>query len=256
MAKKSMGQKRVEREREENRILNRVFCVFLAGLVLECYLLVVYRGYVNASFDSMLAWYDVLGGSVWAGLALLVVGGGGAFIKRVDKKVCRIMAAIGGLGLFLAVSGWVMTRIYPAGVTAMCALVPVVMLLCIVFLLFQHECFLSTMVLAGGLFTAWLCSASINSSLRTAVIVGVIVVELSLVGVAALTRRLQTSGGKWKRIRIYSADCDYRVVYAVLGATFLCILIALAAPVTASCLMWVLGILLFAELAYYTTKLM
>lgn len=44
-----------------------------------------------------------------------------------------------GLGLFFGVSSLLMRRVYPMGTTVMCILVPVLMLLAVVFLLYQHE---------------------------------------------------------------------------------------------------------------------
>ena len=41
--KKSISQKNVERERTENRTLNRVYYVFLLGLAAECWLFLTYR---------------------------------------------------------------------------------------------------------------------------------------------------------------------------------------------------------------------
>ena len=51
-------------------------------------------------------------------------------------------------------------------------------------------------------------------------------------------------------------ECDYRILYAVFAAAFVCVLLALAVPAIAYYLMWALGILLFAEVVYYTSKLM
>lgn len=256
MTKKSISQKRADRAREEDRVLNRVFVAFLTGLILEVYLLVVYRGFVSTAASHVLGWYTALRILTWAGLALLVLGAAAAYWKREDKRLRRILLCAAGAGLFFFVSGLVMTKIYPRGVTAMCVLVPVLMLLAIIYLLFQHECALSTAALAGGLFTVWLLSASTTSQLRAAVIVGSVLAELLLILAAGLTLRARADGGKLKKARVFSVECDYRIVLAVLGATFLCVLAALIAPAAGYYLMWVLGVLLFLELAYYTMKLM
>ena len=49
---------------------------------------------------------------------------------------------------------------------------------------------------------------------------------------------------------------DYRVIYGVLAIAFVCVLAAMIFPAISYYLMWALGILLFAELVLYTTKLM
>jgi len=254
--KKPISQKRMEREKEENRVLHRVFSVFLVGLVAEVYLLLVYRYYVNSSIDALLAWDKVLRWGTWIGLVMLAAGVAAGIVKREDRKLRTPMLWVAGVGGFLAVTGWVMTHIYPGGVTAMCVMAPVLMLLGMVFLLFQHECFLCTTMLAGSLFTVWLANASANSGLRTVVIAGIVLVALGLVAVAWLARKAQQGEGKLWGIRVCSPECDYRVVFAALAVCFICVLIALAAPAAYFYLMWVLGIGLFGELVYYTMKLM
>lgn len=139
MAKKPISQKKADRQQQENQALQRVFNVFLLGLAAECYLFVVYRGYVAGSVDALLIWDKILRYGAILGLVMLLAGVGVAIWKRNDPKLRRAMAWTAGVGLFLAVSGWVVTRIYPEGVTAMCIAVPILTLLGLVFFLFQHE---------------------------------------------------------------------------------------------------------------------
>ena len=79
---------------------------------------------------------------------------------------------------------------------------------------------------------------------------------LILAVLAVLIRQLQKNQGSYKGLRIFTPECDYRVIYAVLAVSAAAILIALLVPVTVYYLQWALGILLFAEMVYYTTKLM
>ena len=69
-------------------------------------------------------------------------------------------------------------------------------------------------------------------------------------------RKAQKDEGKLWKIRVFSLECDYRVVYAVLAVAAVAMLVAAFLPAATVYLMWVLGVLLFAELVYYTTKLM
>ena len=71
-----------------------------------------------------------------------------------------------------------------------------------------------------------------------------------------LTSKAQKDEGKLWKIRVFSLECDYRVVYAVLAVAAVAMLVAAFLPAATVYLMWVLGVLLFAELVYYTTKLM
>lgn len=259
MSKKPVSQKRAEREREENLTLSRVFHVFLLGLAAECYLFLVYRGYNMGSVDSLLIWHQILTWGTWIGLVMAIAGAAVGFVKRQDQRLRTGMTWVGGIGLFLAVSGWVVTHFFDnnAGITAMCIMVPILAVLGLVFLLFQHECFLSSIALTGALFTVWVRGAAVSSgSWRTPVIIGAVFGAVILALAAGLTYKAQQGGGKLWGVRVYSPECDYRILYGVLGVAFVCVLLALAVSSLCYYLMWVLGVLLFAELVYYTTKLM
>lgn len=257
MAKKPISQKRAEREKQENLALQRVFNVFLLGMAAEIYLFIVYRNYVLGTPDSLLIWDEILRWGSLAGLVLLAAGVVTAVIKRTEKKLRTGMILMAAVGLFLTVSGWVTTRFFDKGITTLCILVPVLTLLGLVFFLYQHECFLSTIAMAGALFTIWVCGRGLDSaSWRTAVIAGSVAAVVILAVLALLIRQLQKNQGSYKGLRIFTPECDYRVIYAVLAVSAAAILIALLVPVTVYYLQWALGILLFAEMVYYTTKLM
>jgi len=102
MAKKSISEKRADREQAENRTLRQVFNVFLLGLAAEVYLFLVYRA-VTGSIDTMLFCYQtVLPVLSWLGLAMLVAGAVIGYVKRADRKLLAPMAYLGGIGLFLS----------------------------------------------------------------------------------------------------------------------------------------------------------
>ena len=111
MAKKSISQKRTERQQQENQALNRVFLVFLLGLAAECYLFFVYRGYVVGTVSAMLAWRNVLRYGAVIGLVLLIAGAALAVMsyKKGDRKKGAIFCWAAGEGAFFAVSGWIMS---------------------------------------------------------------------------------------------------------------------------------------------------
>ena len=258
MAKKAISQKRADREKQENQTLHRVFNVFLLGLAAECYLFIVYRGYGVGTIDSVLIWHKVLTWGMYLGLVMLVGGAIAGYVKRSDRRVRTAMTWVGGIGLFLAASGWIITNFFDnhQGITVMCIMVPILTVLGLVFLLYQHECFLCTLALGCAMFTVWARGATAAGAWRVPVIIGAVLGAVVLAVAAALSRKAQQSEGKLWGIRVYSLECDYRVLYGVLGIAFICVLAALAVSAAAYYAMWVLGILLFAELVYYTTKLM
>ena len=127
MAKKSISQKRAERQQQENQALSRVFLVFLLGLAAECYLFLVYRNYVVGTVPAMLAWRNVLKYGGIIGLVLLLAGAAGAalYFRKGEGKKGAAACWCAGVGAFFAMSGWIMSTFYPAGVTVMCVMVPV-----------------------------------------------------------------------------------------------------------------------------------
>ena len=257
--KKPISKKHAERDKAENRTLNRVYYVFLLGLAAECYLFMVYRGYAWGTIKSVLAWDTVLRVSTWVGLAALVIGAVGAYLKRQDKKLRTILTWVAGLGAFFFLTGGISTHFFGngAGVTALCILVPIVAVLALVYLLYQHECAISTVILTGSMFSVWLRSASAGSETwRLPVIAGCAVVVVGLLIVLWLTNKAQKGEGKLFGLRVFSIECDYRIVYAVVAVAAAAVLLAACVASAAYYLMWALGVLLFAELVYYTTKLM
>ena len=257
--KKPISQKRADKEREDNKILNRVYYVFLLGLAAECYLFLVYRGYIASTVNSTLAWHTVLRVLMWIGLAALVVGAAVWYVKREDKKLRKIMPWVTGAGAFFALSGWIMTHFFSngRGVTAMCVLVPIAAVLALVYLLYQHECTLSTVALSGAMFCVWARNASANSSSWSIPVIIGCVAALALLALAAwLSYKAQMAEGKlWKK-QVLSLECDYRILYAALAVAAVGVLIGLLLPMISVYLMWLLGVALFAELVYYTTKMM
>ena len=258
--KKPISQKRVERESAENQTLSRVYYVFLLGLAAECWLFLTYRIWAGSMLSTGLMWFSVLRVFMWLGLAALVLGAVGIYLKRQDQKLRKIFTWAAGAGAFFGLSGWIITFFPPGvitGVTAMCILVPILAVLALVYLLYQHECALSTAVLAGAMFSVWLRGASAASE-RWGIVVlaGCIVVVAALAAAIFLTNKAQKDEGKLWKIRVFSLECDYRIVYAVLAVAAVAELLTAFVPAAAYYLMWVLGVLLFAELVYYTTKLM
>ena len=258
-SKKSISQKKAEKEKQENLVLNRVYYVFLLGLAAECYLFLVYRGYAMGSVGSMLTWHTVLKVLMWAGLAALVIGAIAGYVKREDKKLRKIMTWVAGAGGFFAVSGWIITHFFSnaLGVTAMCVFVPILAVLALIYLLYQHECALNTAALGGAMFSVWVRGATVNSGTWKIPVIAGCVVALALLAAAAyLVNKAQKAGGKlWKR-QVLSLECDYRILFAGLAVAAAGVLIGLLVPAISVYLMWLLGVALFAELVYYTTKMM
>ncbi len=257
MSKKNANHKQqMQRQEQENLALKRIFNTFLIGLAAECYLFIVYRGYIAGSIDSLLAWDKILRVIMWLGVAGLVGGAGLALVKRSNAKLRTGGVCAALTGAFLAVSSWVMTTFFDNGVITMCTIVPVLTVLMLIYFLYQRECFVSTVVIAGTLFTVWVCDRGLSGLWRTGVIVGAVAVIALLALFALFMRKVSKDGGKVKNFQLFNADCDYRVIYLVTAICAVLVLLALLLPGISYYLVWAAVIVLFGELAYYTTKLM
>ena len=245
MSKKPISQKRADREKQESQALHRVFNVFLLGLAAECYLLLVYRGYAMGTIDSLLIWHQILTWGMYLGLVMLIAGIAVGVAKRKDRRLRTIMTWVAGGGLFLALTGWVVTFFFDnsRGITAMCVLVPIAVVLALVYLLFQPECFLCTLTVSCAMFAVWARGASADSSaFGMVVIAGCVVGALLLAAAAYLVSKAQKDEGKLWGVRVLTPECDYRVVYGVLAVALVCVALAAAAAPAAYYLLWVLEI--------------
>lgn len=256
MSKKPVSQKRVQRQQQERTALNNIFNTFLIGLAAECYLFIVYRGYIAGTIDSLLTWDSILRVLMWIGVAALAAGGVFSFVKKNDAKLRRIGLIAAGAGLFFAASGWIMTRFFDLGVVAMCAAVPILTVLMLIFFLYPRDCFISTLVLTITMFTVWICDKGMAGSLQLFVRIGAIAVLIALAAFGIAARRLQFKDGKLGSWQVFPAECDYRVIYIVSVAAILLVALAAFVPAITYYLIWASVIALFAELAYFTTKMM
>ena len=256
MSKKPVSDKRAQRQQQERAALNNIFTTFLVGLAAECYLFLIYRFYVRGTVSMTLALHNVLGILTWVGLAAFVGGGVFALVKKNNKKLCKIAAFTAAGGLFFAVSSWIATHFMDAGVTTLCVLVPVATILGLIYFLYQRDCFLNTLILSGALFTIWVCGRGLDSGWKTYITIAVIAVAALLAVLCVVALLMKKNGGKLGKLQVFSADCDYRMIVAVAIVAAVLILAALFVPSVSFYLVCAAVIVLFAELAYYTVKMM
>ena len=256
MAKKSVSQKKALRQQQERQALNHIMNVFLLGLAAECYLFLVYRFHSGGSINSFLLWDDILRVLVWVGMAVAAVAAVAGIVKHKAPKFRRIAFATGGCALFVGATAWIMTRFVDTGAVALCIAVPVVTVLGLIYFLYQRECFVSTALLAGSLFTVWICGRGLVGSWGTLITACAIAVIVGLLAVMIGLLFVRKNEGKLGKFRIFSADCSYTVLIAVCILCAAIIAAAIFMPAITFYLTWALVVLLFAELAYYTVKMM
>ena len=255
MAQKS-NDKRAARKEKSERNMNRAVILLVAGIVAEWYLLLVSRAYVRGNISQFIQWYDTLGVLCWVGLALFV-GGVVLYVLREKKPwFLWLGASLAGVGVFFAFTSVCMRHYYPTGVTVMCVLVPVLMILGIVYLFYQAEFSVQATALAMALGALVLLSRSQSGAVKACAVLALFGVAALLAGVVLLKKRNGMLKLGDKRLRLFAPEMDYRVALGVLGLCLVLLLITMIAPAAAFYATWGLAIVAFALAVYYTVKLL
>lgn len=227
---------------------------FIAGLVAELYLLILRRGYTGSA-ETMIAWYDRLPVLAAAGGVVLLLGVVLSVLWRADRKKRPAAWALAGGGAFLgAASGLVRLWNLPA-LTFLCVLVPVVVLMGILWLLYDRECACALTILGVSLMVLWVCRRLVDSMyLGTAVRVGAVVYLALLAAAAFLARKADRSGGRLGKVQVLPANADVMPVYVACGLSAAALVVALFSATAAFYAMWALALVVFALAVYYTVK--
>ena len=228
--------------------MNGAMKFFLAGCVAELYLLLIRRFYVNADSDlQRITWYDsYLWVLVGVGAAVLVAGVVYAFLWRGNPKF-RIGCLVIGAGFYIsAVAGLV--RWNMSFMTLLMVVVPVVMLLGILWSLYDRECALSLIILGVTLIALWVCRRALSS-----VVVGLYVKIAAMIYLALLVILLVQVARK-KLDKLLPAKADPLPVYVACGLSLAAMVIVLFSSTAAYYVMWALAIIVFGLAVYYTVK--
>ena len=229
--------------------MNGAMKFFLGGCVAELYLLILRRFYINAASEfTKFAWYDrylwILAG---IGAGLLVVGVIAALVLRGNakkQKAAWILAAAGAfVGAATALVRWNM-----ATLSFMTIVVPVVMLLGILWVLYDRECALALTVLGASLFVLWGVRRYGSSMyVGTTVKVCVVIYLILLVVLVVLAKN-------GKLDKLLPPKADKLPVYAACGLSVLALLASLLGGSISYYAMWALAAVVFALAVYYTVK--
>lgn len=221
---------------------------FLAGCVAELFMLVLRRYYYMGVVEHMLAWYRALPYLAIAGFVILVAGIVLRLLWKNEKKKKRNLTwyVIGG-GAFLAaacgISYWNMDL-----VPLLCTLIPIVMVMGILWNLYDHECALALTVLGSALVVLWLFRrVSPNLRFGTLAVVGVVVFIVALAALVYLARSKKLG-------KLLPARADLMPVYVSCGVSAAALAAALISTTIAYYAMWVLAFVVFALAVYYTVK--
>lgn len=255
------ASKRAERIAKNNRRLNSALVIFTIGFAVEFYLLQINNYFVKGTLEQLIAADAFLGVMVYVGLAV-VAAGIACFALREKKPVFgKAAAALLVLGVFLTLSSQLMRKIYPGGTTALCVAVPVLTLMCVVYLLYPAE----FSVEATALVAAIGCAALINRDpagtlMNVLLYVLCIVCVAAAVGAMVFAKKLQKNGGAFgadeNKVAVFSAKTNYTLLYAVLALSALAILVALFVAGSAYFIVWGGAIALFLLAVLHTVKML
>lgn len=254
---KNTNSKRNERMEKNNRNMNFAMKLLTAGFLAEFYLLLVNNYFVKGAIGQVLAMSTVLKVLFYLGCAL--VGGGVVLFAMREKK--KLFAQLGSWlligGVFFTLSSQLMLKIYPQGTTFMCILVPVIMILGIVFLMYQREFSVQTLALSASISAIILLNRGAGKTGWTTIVRGYsALVVIGVLVLMVLVYMASKNGGCLKSVRVFASGADYKLTYLILAVCLITILVAMFVAGAAFYGTWVLSILLFVLAVYYTVKML
>ncbi len=253
-----INNKRAARMEQNNRNMNRTLELLTAGFLAEFYLLMVNNYFVRGTISQLAAVATALEYMVYVGIALVLAGVVLLFVNRKkDKGLTKTNKWLIIAGVFFTLSSELMLTVYPQGTTAMCIFVPVVMILGVIFLLYQREFSVQTVALVISITAMFLLGRGAGKANWALIVKGYSVAAIAVLLVMLfLTYTAQKNGGAVKGIAVFPAKTDYKMVYAVLAVCVAAILAALLVGSVAFYGVWVLSIALFVLAVYYTVKML
>ena len=223
---------------------------FLAGCVAELYLLVIRRFYILGNIREVVAWDEYLKYFSYAGIAVLAIGVVLTFLWKADKKKRVIGFSAAAAGAYLAVVS-AAVRMNLSLVSLLIVIVPAIVILGILWCLYDRECALSLTVLGVSLVMVWAARRAIY---LPAVKVIVVLFLLALVAAALLTRKVKQSGGKLGKLQFLPAKANVTAVYVSCGLSLVAVATVLVNTTIAYYALWLLAAVVFALAVYYTVK--
>lgn len=254
MAKKN---RREEHSAKNDQRLNRALNLFTVGFIAECYLLTINKLFVRGTVSQLVAVSMFLEAMVYGGLVLVAAG----ILLHVfrGKKHCfeKIALWCMGLGVFFTLSSQLMLKIYPAGTTIMCILIPVLMLLSVVYLLYPVEFSVEATALVLTIAIVALVNHGASSGLLALLIkCGAAGAAVLLAAAAIAVFLLHKRGGVYGGVTVFTKNTGYGTIYAVLALCLVCTLIALLIPGTAYYILWIVSVAMFLMAVLHTVKML
>lgn len=250
------NQRKNNRAKRSNGSMNGAAEILIFGCLAEMYLLLLRRFYVNGTLEQVVAWDGYLTVLQYAALAVMAVG---LVLAAVFWKAGGWKRKAGwivfGAGVFLGVSSWLAQKFVYTALTPLCIIVPVVMLLGILWQLYDRECAYSLTILGATVLMLWICRKGLAAAAWSSKAMALAVVYLVAVAAAALLfRKAEKSGGMVGRLQLLPANADVLPVYAACGVSLVTVALALISTTVAYYAMWAVCFVIFALAVYYTVR--
>ena len=255
---KNTNAKRTMRMEKNNRNMNRALELLTAGFLAEFYLLLVNNYFVRGTIGQLVAMSYVLEGLVYVGLALVAAG---IVMLIVDRKkggsFTKLNKWLLVAGVFFTLSSELMLKVYPQGTTAMCIFVPVVMILGVIFLMYQREFSVQAVALALSILAMVLLSRGAGNANWSFIVKAYsICAAATAVVLLVIAYAAQRGDGCIGSVRIFPSGAGYKMLYLVLVVCLAAIIAALFVSGIAYYGVWALSVLLFLLAVYYTVKML
>lgn len=259
---KNAKQKKAQKAKAEEEALNRILCWVTGGAVLEFLLLLLNRywsHYTVEQIDLRIALRTAVRILAVAGLACAAGAGYWWNSARKSSKGTNLPGTLCLFMLGVSVSCFAAWFAPSVGLQMMSFAVPTVVILALIYYLYQHEFFLIGCQSSLALLGIWLCGRGADGSYKLICYAYVAVAAVLLLLSAFLCRKAQGDQGTvelaGKSRSFFSKDANYALLYA--GAIISLVTLIVAAIGISSMVLYAVSVTWLLIMAvYYTVKLM
>ena len=250
--------KREQRHEQEDATFNKMLLWLLGAVVVELFLLLIKKVYVDfaAGWTVALALVEFFHIFAFLGAALTAAAIVWAVLSgRKGKPIlvpCICAASLAGLWV-LSVLGY---YLFEVGISIMMLLPAVAAVLIVVYFLYQRVFFLNTLLAADGLLVLWLHRQyymNHPTMIRLSFAAGFVLLAAALV----LCFLLRRDDGKLGGLQVMPAGTDYLMTWITCWVTALAMALTLAlGAVVGFYLLFALVAWVFIQAVFYTVRLM
>lgn len=236
--------------------VNSAVKFLLAGCLAEAYLLVLRKYFINGKLEQVVQWDGYLQIIVYAGLIIAAAGLALGLVFRKEKSWKQSAGwTLLGAGAFLAVASWLVRNYVYTAITPLCIIVPVVMLLGILWRLYDRECVYSLSVLGVTVLVLWLCRKGLGTVVWNTKVLIAAVLYLAVMAVAGvLFWKAGKANGMLGNVRMLPKGADAMPVYASCVLSLAAVAVGLVSTTAAYYAIWAVCLVIFALAVYYTVR--